>query len=391
MAWEGVVVAATERNRDRLSAFVGAALALPGVSTPVSAATPLQEYDFQYSHARYDESDNRMRVQVDQLSLAFPLGSRFDARIDATRDIMTGATPVFNRPDADGNPVQVITRATTIHDTRKALAGGLNYYLGDTTVGARVGTSDEDDYDSNYFSLNVRQDLNNRNSTLEAGFSYSDDDVGSALRSDVGGKKRRQEYLLGWTQVLDATSLLQVNLGYTKSEGFLSDPYKRVFISGTGVRADARPEDRDQWAMLGRYKRYLRNLSAAFQFDYRYSTDDWGIQAHTFETSLDKALGRGWHVKPRVRYYSQSDADFYRIYFNAAPGDGLQSSDYRLAAFGALSWDLTVGKSFGSSGVVDAGVEYYDRKYSRRLNGGRGASIENYQFVVYRITLEWKF
>ncbi len=305
-----VVVAATERDYARLGAFVSAALALPGVCTSVAAAGSVQEYDFQYSHTRYAESDNRMRVQIDQLSLGVPLGARFDARLNATRDIMSGAMPVFNRPDAAGDPVQVITRATTIHDTRKALDARLNYYQNNTTVGIGAGTSDEDDYDSRFYSLSLRHELNQKMSTLEAGFSYSDDDVRSVLRSEVGGKKRRRELMLGWTQILDANSLAQVNLEHTKSEGFLSDPYKRVFINGTGVRADTRPEDRDQWAILGRYKRYLRNLSGALQFDYRYSTDDWGIQSHTFETSFDKALGKGWHVKPRVRYYSQSEPIF---------------------------------------------------------------------------------
>ena len=46
-------------------------------------------------------------------------------------------------------------------------------------------------------------------------------------------------------------------------------------------------------------------------------------------------------IVPSLRYYTQSEADFYVPFFNVSPGLGQEhSNDYRLSAYGALTLGL---------------------------------------------------
>jgi hypothetical protein len=59
------------------------------------------------------------------------------------------------------------------------------------------------------------------------------------------------------------------------------------------------------------------------------------------------------YLEPRLRFYSQSEADFYRLYLvNGNPLPREASSDYRLAKFNGFTyglkwgWDLPKGRAF---------------------------------------------
>ena len=49
-------------------------------------------------------------------------------------------------------------------------------------------------------------------------------------------------------------------------------------------------------------------------------------------------LWQSFRLIPSVRYYTQSQADFYAPFYQNEQSDGLYSSDYRLSPFGALTW-----------------------------------------------------
>ena len=124
---------------------------------------------------------------------------------------------------------------------------------------------------------------------------------------------------MGITQVLNKDALLSADFSYTRSTGYLSNPYKGVAIAFADVNPDPlqygdlppgifptqikifteqRPEVRNQYNVGGRYAQYINLFDAALHFDYRFSADDWGIQAHTFEADWVQPLGSGWTVTP---------------------------------------------------------------------------------------------
>jgi len=200
------------------------------------------------------------------------------------------------------------------------------------------------------------------------------------------------------TQVLDKDSLAQLNLTYTHNEGFLADPYKYALVYNYSnpyfpdfVR-DSRPGHRDQFAVLLRYVRNFSMLnSAALHADYRFYSDSWGIDAHTFELMWIQPIAYGVELRPRVRYYAQGSADFYQPVFNEPRADGNYSSDYRMAGFGAISGGIQLTTEVAGRLRVAGGVDFYQRRQDYGIAGGAGTSVDNYSFSMYSVSLNLKF
>ena len=218
-------------------------------------------------------------------------------------------------------------------------------------------------------------------------------------RQDWGGQ-------LGLAQVLNKDALVALDLGYIRSTGYLANPYKSVYAIGYDVQepADAsglrlarsytlleiRPDERNLLNWHLGYDQFIEAFNAALHFDYHFAHDDWGIHAHTFEADWVQPLGAGWVITPRIRYYSQSAADFYTpfvtyitdglnpdtaepIYIEAFPQ--YYSSDQRLSGFGALSGGLTVSKQFAKGVSLETGFEYYTHQGGLKLGGGGASRI----------------
>lgn len=313
-------------------------------------------------------------------------------------------------------------------ETRKEGDFGLAYEWDTGAVELGGGLSQEDDYDSRFVSLGGRWDLNRKLTTLSADLSYTDSDISRKFPTDtqsagfsngsayfdpdlptplpgedwIQGERTDWSARLGVSQILDRDSVLETGLGYTRSGGFLENPYKVVTFAfldpdqplepafpalyvDTAFAIEQRPDLREQWFWDLGYVRHIDAVDAALHLDYHFFHDDWGIDAHTFEAAWAQPLGRGWTLTPRVRYYTQSAADFYQPFFffeqqaPLSPGGRLDlsklprhfSSDHRLSGFGALSGGLTVSKALaGDIAVLEAGFEYYTHQGELKLGGG---------------------
>ena len=140
-------------------------------------------------------------------------------------------------------------------------------------------------------------------------------------------------------------------------------------------------------------------------FDYNFAHDNWSINAHTFEADWVQPLGAGWTLTPRIRYYSQSTADFYMPYFitvatgfdpvtgepiyTKAPPE-FYSSDQRLSGFGALSGGLTLEKRLGKGVSVETGFEYYTHHGSLKIGGGGEQDFADFDYWVANAALKIK-
>jgi hypothetical protein len=413
-----------------ITALTSAALALPGLSSSVQAADPMErQWDVGYFH--YEEGGERMRVESLKQSLVLPLGDALDLTLNAVRDTISGASPIYNVPEircqdgrvftapvisvsgASGNAepsgtrperpplntgdcrlgsAQQVMLEDTFQDVRTAGDFKLNYYRGDTSLGLGAGVSREQDYDSRFLSLDLRREINDKLTTLAFGYSLASDTFSPLNKPDFSGDKDAHQILLGLTQVLGRNDLLQINLTLGYDQGYLTDPYKNVYLLSTNEAIDeSRPDSRRQWNLLARYNHYFTAFKAALHLDYRYSRSDWGIGAHTLEAAWIQPLGQGWHLVPRLRYYTQSEADFYQSYFETLPASGDYSSDYRLAGFGALGGGLKLTKQVTSQARLDLGVEFYDRQSDYGLQEHTDSAFADYGFTVYSLNLHLEF
>ncbi|MCF6777220.1 DUF3570 domain-containing protein [Thiotrichales bacterium 19X7-9] len=327
------------------------------------------------SNTHFDYVDNNSDSESIFAHLQVPISDSQDADIIFLRDVTTSATPIFYTPTAGGGASQVTTSASVI-DRRTALNVKTTHYSDYFSVSVNGGFSDEDDYTSLFTGLKANIDMNDNNTTLTFGGGYSYDDsypVSSQGFTRTGGTSHNQEYLLGITQVITPRFLMSQNVYYANERGFLSDPYKLVWITPppppgfSPVVADSRPEVRNMFAFVTQALYYFNG--PAMNFRYRYYIDNWGIHSHTFNLSLNTPIGNsGWTVIPGVRYYSQSAADFYSLYFTEIPSDGYWTSDYRLAGFGEIGLQLEISKEFIGTGFrAYAGYEYSYRNKSLQL------------------------
>ncbi len=380
----------------------------------------------------------------------------FDSQFNPLEGLKGGSgNPLF---DEAGNQLfqkneqLVHTLSSASPETRKQGDFKLSYEWNEAALDVGGGISLERDYESRWGNLGTRWDLNQKLTTLNLGLSYVASDTDALLDADAlpyidtsafedqieiltstGDKilrDSREDWAaqFGVTQILNKNALLQTSVGYTRSTGYLENPYKVVevafidpeqqFLAPPGgffgqVRAllEQRPDARNQWTWAARYVQHVEALDAALHLGYRFYHDDWGIDAHTFEAEWGQPVGGGWTITPRVRYYSQQASDFYQpflisrqafstVVIDDETGDIIEiipfdpnrlpanfSSDHRLSGFGALSGGLTVSKEFASGVSLEAGFEYYTHEGGLKLGGGGEGDYADFSYYQVNAAL----
>ncbi len=437
---------------DALKALMGAALALPGISAAAEQGYRSEDIEIGVHHSEFTESGDRMTIKADQISITGPIGRDFEGNFSAIRDVTSGASPVVNFLDGEGKPHQFLETGASIEDQRDIYEGTLTHYGDNSLSSIKLGTSEEDDYTSDYFSISHRFDFNRKLSSLTFGYGHSDDDVWNSYNPSVlleepsiFNTRQKDEFNISFGQVINKNTTIQLALTYVDSSGFLSDPYKKSFVvdeaifdfrklnidiagifrylvdSGViryvnnsgitetinnlfpglitaasenilGVIKDNRPEKREQWISLLRMSHYFKSTNSALHTDYRYSDDSWGAYSHTLEFKWNIGLGLGWQVSPGVRFYSQHSAFFYDTFFETIPNHGYVSSDYRLAGFGAFSKKLEISKEFGRDFTVYLHYEEYERQYDYEQGGQtNGDPLDDYEFTAFSVSFDVRF
>jgi hypothetical protein len=484
MAVREVVVVVTKPKTNRLLALTSAALSLPGLSA--QAAGPVQKASANTQYGHYQESDNRMEVDVFHADAIVPVGEHLELTYSVDQDTYGGATPSFSGPKSlralwvkwpigfqhsfaipasvpdvistassithlwglplpgftdfakavnatgstDGRNLEAGYAAVFNHavpkgdkinqafqqmptETRNMPVLGLKYYLDNMTVGLSGGFSDEPDFQSNFGNINISHEFNNKLTTLSGGYGLSSNHISRSTDSHsahanhepapgseypaLDATSQYHNFNLGFNQVLTKNTLLQLNGTYTLQEGYLTNPYKAVYVRGEitpyeyyqhfvnaqplneltklevmgfDLFREVRPGQHNQFGISTQINQYIPKFDAALHANYRYYFDDWGVSSHTFDLSWHQPLPAGFMVVPSVRYYSQSQADFFAPYFLAPRADGHYSSDFRLSAYGALSGGVTVSKQFAKGVKLEAGFEYYTHQGNLKLGGG---------------------
>ncbi len=348
---------------------------IPSTDTSTRASVRLSEYDEDaLPTTPLDGDRRRYHVQTQQFRLD-TAGNRGELTLNGTHEIMSGSSPWFVLPDADHRPVQVMSGATIRESRQELQVAWVRDPSSPTKTTWNASYSNENDYHATAVGFEHNQPLSSM-LTLGYGGSFSHDlidpyDAASFARIDHAEKNTSSAFAsLAW--VLNRSAVLQSGVQLTQQHGFLSDPYKLVYI-GTGIVHDARPDQRTELAWLARYRYAVIDWDAALHADYRFAWDTWGARSHTAEVSWYQSLRHGWRLVPSVRYYSQTEADFYAPFFDSAAGTHYFSSDYRLGTYGAFSAQLNVRKSIGTW-ELSIGAQRYHSSENYAL-GGRDAAI----------------
>ncbi|HZW58765.1 MAG TPA: DUF3570 domain-containing protein, partial [Woeseiaceae bacterium] len=126
-------------------------------------------------------------------------------------------------------------------------------------------------------------------------------------------------------------------------------------------RFESRPDARSKHSLYGQAKYYMNGK--VLDVSYRFMTDDWGVDSHTLDGHVRFPIGAQSYLEPHLRFYTQTEADFYRV--GLVDGEPLPlhaASDYRLGRFDAITAGLKYG--FETSAAHEAAVrlEYYRQR-----------------------------
>jgi hypothetical protein len=186
---------------------------------------------------------------------------------------------------------------------------------------------------------NLTLDLAQKNTTLVLTALGSKDQVGRAddrywrvPQSSLGGR-------LTLTQVLDSKSLLQLSWETTRISGYQASPYRYVAIGDAGTCAslspickpEVVPDERYRSAAVVRARRAFGSI-VSIGLEYRFYFDDWGLYSHTIAPDLQLLIGDHGTLGLTYRYYTQSEADFYRPRYLYGPALGYLTRDRELSA-----------------------------------------------------------
>ena len=385
----------------------------------------------------YAESDSRVSAiePVFNATKSYNDGEVLNYKV--VFDTLTGASPngatpsdsiqVFTRPSGNGSYTADAGETPlddTFRDTRGAVSANWSAPINRDWEYA-VGAYGSKEYD--YLSLGVNGGLkryfNQKNTTLNAGLSFSSDMIEpeggkpiglvkmaipgepgfesnfDSTRDDDSDSKTIIDALFGVTQVINAHTIMQFNYGLSLSNGYLNDPFKILSVIETTPGAnfggnlqdangnniylyEARPDSRMKHSFYWQTKYALDN-GDIIDGSYRFMLDDWGINSHTFDLRYRWQLGDAY-LEPHLRYYLQSEADFYKRYLtgdeynNGTPTIQEASADERLSEMDAITVGLKYGYKLSKDQELNLRAEYYMQSHTGDNGFGKLASQDLY-------------
>ncbi len=385
------------------------ALASCSLLQATSQQASASDWDIQTDVLLYTEGTERVSLMEPVINASKEIADDEFVDIKLVYDALTGATPngahassqaqTFTTPS--GNSAYTIgpnklPLNDTFRDIRVSVLGDWNYALNRRTrINWSGSLSSEIDYKSLSAGATLSHDLNQRNTTLTAGLAFSSDRLdpigsinipfapmiraGSATPQPKGGteSKTTTDLLIGWTQVINRTTLMQLNYSISQASGYLTDPYKilTVIDPATGLPTsnlnadelpyvyEKRPDSRSKNAIFWRGVHHLSE--DVINLSYRYYWDDWGVNSHTLDLHYRYELGGGSYLQPHARLYLQSAADFYRhSVTDGSPLPDYASADYRLGEMTSTTIGLKYGKPTGHNQELSMRVELMQQNYS---------------------------
>jgi len=369
-------------NHPILQALLTGAAAIPTLmpSATCHAIGPSESTEARvefFSYREWQGSDeNRMRINAPMAWLRTPLGTHAEIEGSFVLDSVSGASPLYHDSlsGASGRGIEDQRIATDLAGT---------YYFETFSLTAGVSNSSEDDYDSLGGTVEVRKWTPDNNTVFQLGLSTSADSISSTNDSHLDESLDAYGIGIGVSQILDKVSMIQSNLTLASKHGYLSDPYKTF---------DLRPSAREEYAWLTRYVRYLPELDSSLHLDYRYFLDTWGVEAHTFEVAYYQPLGTVWMLRPKLRYYSQSKADFYNNEFPPNdPGEGFYTADQRLSGFGGLSGGIRLERKLTENLTAHISADYIRQEGSLKAWSPGSPGLDAFSATVLGVGFYSKF
>ncbi len=248
-----------------------------------------------------------------------------------------------------GASIDVQATASAYTESRHEKRLGVDYLAGNSILSLNYAQSDEDDYNAKSMSFAIAHDTFGGMTTLSLEAGLGDDSVGRNGDASFSADVKRNNYKLGWTQVLSSRWIAALNMQVDLDQGFLNNPYRSVRFRdasqplGYGYQSEVYPNTRNAVAVSLVNKVYLP-YRAALSLNLRHYQDSWDIRAFDAELDYVHPLSASWTLDAKLRWYQQGQAEFYRDLFDFANQQNFMARDKELSEFNNLT--LGVGASY---------------------------------------------
>ncbi len=304
----------------------------------------------------------------------------------------------------------------TFHDTRASFSLNWDKPV-DRNNRRNLGLNLSSEYDFISLGGNAlwQHEMNQKNTTLSGGISIELDNIkpvggtpegltDMTTRSRISSSETRElvDLLFGVTQIIDSSSLFQVNYSVSVGSGYMTDPYKLLsVVDGTTGDPDhylyeKRPDSRTRQSVYGKYKKQLDNHDIVTA-SYRFMTDDWGVNSHTVDFTYRYKMDSGFFIQPHLRLYQQSAADFYHYFLvNGDPTPEFASADYRLGDLTTTTVGVKFGKTIDDKHVWSVRLEMYNQSGDSSPSEAVGQLVNQDLFpdvnsVIAQVNYSFKF
>lgn len=331
-----------------------------------------------YKFQRWLEDNDRIKVDAHYAQAEMTLSPLTKLRVVGLIDTISGASP-SGQPAPTGETQVPLSQLT---DRREAGQLEVAHQFERLSLTLGYADSRESDYISKAWSVSTQTNFNNKNTLLQIGYAAADDEIEAAF-FDSPRFKQTDDVIIGLTQVLSPQTQIIANFSYGRAQGYMNDPYKLVGKSTEilpGFSLDLtfpenRPQEKTKWIGYFAVNHAFEAKRAALEASWRWLNDSWGAQSHTVELAWFQRFGERLIIRPSVRYYEQTAADFYfpdlnRTTITPSPeprgSAPFYSADYRLSNMRTWMLGLNAVWEINAAWKIDA---TYERYLMRGLDG----------------------
>ena len=266
------------------------------------------------------------------------------------------------------------------------------------TLGGRGGFSVEYDYTSINGGLNLAKEFNQGNSEISISTQAFFDDWGLYFPRELRGqvnvpttKRKAYNASLSYAQVINKKMQIAITAEAIYMKGLLSTPFHRVYFSDAVLPDIERlPSSRLKIPVSVRATFYPTEKLVLRSY-YRFYSDDFGIQGHTFSLEAPIKVSDVFTVSPFYRFHTQNESDYFAPFAIHNSGDDFYSSDYDLSALSSNKIGLGISYS-PLYGVSRAKIPLSKKLFLFNSIGLRGSYYKRSTGLkAYSIAIEMNF
>jgi len=322
--------------RTRLFRYVITCLAVAGIAMQ-SHAGVLPEDRADLLYFRYDGGG--VVINGPSVLLRKSIGEHVSVSANHYIDMVSSAS------------IDVETSASPYEDERTQSSLSVDFLHGKSMYSLGYVNSDESDYTAKTMFANISHDMFGDLTTISFGYKKGENEVFRNLKDAATGivandpnfaeTMETQSFNAAVSQILTKNLVLAGQYEVITDEGFLRSPYRSIrYLIDPLTQAlapEQYPNTRTSNAASIRAKYYLP-YRAAIDTMYRFYTDTWGVIGHTGELGyVHPTNNEKWIFEGRVRYYTQTAADFYADLFPRAGYANFMARDKELATYSAIT------------------------------------------------------